>query len=245
MPANGTPNGEGTVDHHRGERRSEQRVHMSEAAALLGECKDAVRLQVKRGTLPSERSADGRVYVWVNVNPYADPDGVCPEAQAETWWTLIDELRDRVHSLEESIRENWRIIAALTSRIPQLPAADASRATEPREAPTGPTEQPGRWNRSRPARVHERAHRGPGVVGCSGDELSDETVGCQDHEKVEKHRERLRRRAPMTGPPQEELREAPSSGAEPSEGEDLWLRGKDAQPLVEKRSSWWWRMFRE
>ncbi|HEY6713428.1 MAG TPA: hypothetical protein VI055_14300 [Rubrobacter sp.] len=191
MPANGTPNGEGTVDHHRGERRSEQRVHMSEAAALLGECKDAVRLQVKRGTLPSERSADGRVYMWVNVNPYADPDGVCPEAS------------------------------------------------------TGPTERPGRWNRSRPARVHKRAHRGPGVVGCSGDELSDETVGCQDHEKVEKHRERPRRRAPMTGPPQEELREAPSSGAEPSEGEDLWLRGKDAQPLVEKRRSWWWRMFRE
>ena len=137
MPANGTPNGEGTVDHHRGERRSEQRVHMSEAAALLGECKDAVRLQVKRGTLPSERSADGRVYVWVNVNPYADPDGVCPEAQAETWWTLIDELRDRVRSLEESNRENRRIIAALTQRIPEL---EAPASPEARESPEMPSE---------------------------------------------------------------------------------------------------------
>jgi predicted phage gp36 major capsid-like protein len=35
---------------------------------------------------------------------------------------LVDELRDRVRALEEANRENRRIIAALTSRIPQLEA---------------------------------------------------------------------------------------------------------------------------
>ena len=43
--------------------------------------------------------------------------------------------------------------------------------------------------------------------------------------------------------PPQELRETPPSGAEPSEGEELWLDGKDAQPPVEKRPSWWRRMF--
>jgi hypothetical protein len=63
----------GTVTDHRGERRTERRVHLSEAASLLGVSKDAVRMRVKRGTLRSEKGADGRVYVWVNDNPDADP----------------------------------------------------------------------------------------------------------------------------------------------------------------------------
>jgi hypothetical protein len=77
---------------------------------------------------------------------------------------------------------------------------------------------------------------------CSGDDMSDDTGDCRDHEKVEKAREKLRRRAPMTEPSQE-LRETPPSGAEPSEGEEVWLNGKDAQPPAEKRRSWWRRTF--
>jgi hypothetical protein len=76
--------------------------------------------------------------------------------------------------------------------------------------------------------------------------MSDDTGGYRDHEKVEieKAREELRRRAPITEPPQE-LRETPPSGAEPSEGEEDWLNGKDAQPPAEKRRlrQWWRRMF--
>ena len=130
MPANGILNGEGTVNDPSGERRSEHRVHLSEAAALLGVSKDAVRMRVKRGTLPSEKGEDGRVYVWVNDNPDGDPNTVPPEPQVEAWRELLDELRDRVRSLEESNRENRRIIAALTSRIPALEA--------PPEAPQSP-----------------------------------------------------------------------------------------------------------
>jgi hypothetical protein len=121
------------VDDHRGERRSERRVHLSDAAELLGVSKDAVRMRVKRGTLRSEKGEDGRVYVWVNVNPNGDPNTVHPQGEAEAWRELIDELHDRVRSLEEANRENRRIIAALTQRIPEI--------EPPRETPS---ETPGR-----------------------------------------------------------------------------------------------------
>jgi hypothetical protein len=44
---------------------------------------------------------------------------------------LIAELRDRVRSLEEANRENRRIIAALTQRRPELPAAPETGLHEP------------------------------------------------------------------------------------------------------------------
>jgi hypothetical protein len=59
MPLNGTPNSEGTVDDHREDRRSEWRVHLGEAAEILGVSKDAVRMRVKRGTLRSEKGKEG------------------------------------------------------------------------------------------------------------------------------------------------------------------------------------------
>jgi hypothetical protein len=127
MPANGSLNKEGTVTNHRGERRPERRVHLSEAASLLGVSKDAVRMRVKRGTLRSEKGENGRVYVWVNVNPDDSANTVHPEPQVDAWRELIGELRDRVRSLEEANRENRRIIAALTQRIPELEAPSDER----------------------------------------------------------------------------------------------------------------------
>jgi hypothetical protein len=128
------------VEDHRQERRSERRVHLSEAAEILGVSKDAVRMRVKRGTLRSEKGEDGRVYVWVNVMPHADPNGgVPPQGEVDPYRELIEELRDRVRSLEDANRENRRIIAALTQRIPELDAP-----SEPRESPVTPTEAPER-----------------------------------------------------------------------------------------------------
>jgi excisionase family DNA binding protein len=128
MPPNGTPKAEDTVDDHRGERRPERRVHLSEAAELLGVSKDAVRMRVKRGTLRSEKGEDGRMYVRVNVNPDGDQHTVHLEPQVEVYRELIDELRDRVRSLEEANREHRRIIAALTQRIPELEAPASPEA---------------------------------------------------------------------------------------------------------------------
>ena len=52
---------------------------------------------------------------------------------------LIAELQDRVRSLEEANRENRRIIAALTSRIPAIEAP-----SEARESPETVEEEPER-----------------------------------------------------------------------------------------------------
>jgi hypothetical protein len=144
------------VDDHRGERRSERRVHLSEAAELLGVSKDAVRMRVKRGTLRSEKGENGRVYVWVNVNPDGDLNAVHPQGEGEAWRELIDELHDRVRSLEEANRENRRIIAALTSRIP---AIEAPASPEPSESPQSATVEP------------ERAERRSGTGGHQEDAL--------------------------------------------------------------------------
>ena len=165
MPPNGTPNAEGTVDDHRGERHQERRVHLSEAAEIMGVSKDAVRMRVKRGTLNSEKGEDGRVYVWVNVNPDADPNAVHPQGNVEAWRELIEELRDRVRSLEDANRENRRIIAALTQRIPEIEAPaspEAARMPQERPEEPGATETPGSAHAGseRPPDTAERPVRG-------------------------------------------------------------------------------------
>jgi hypothetical protein len=142
------PNAEGTVDDHRRERRPELRVHLSQAAEIMGVSKDAVRMRVKRGTMRSEKGEDGRVYVWVNVDPDGEPNTVHTEPQVAAWRELIEELRDRVRSLEDANRENRRIIAALTQRIPEIESPpreqEAPASPEPTGSPTAATEQSGR-----------------------------------------------------------------------------------------------------
>jgi hypothetical protein len=49
-----------------------------------------------------------------------------------------------VRSLEEANRENRRIIAALTQRIPAIEAPAEAPSQEPPESPAAATEQPGR-----------------------------------------------------------------------------------------------------
>ena len=73
MPLQKTPNAVGTGSEQRWERRPERRVHLGEVAEILGASKDAVRMRVKRGTLRSVKGEDGRLYVWMNVIPDADP----------------------------------------------------------------------------------------------------------------------------------------------------------------------------
>ena len=64
----------------------------------------------------------------------AQPTEAGPDYRDE----LLEELRDRVRSLEAANRENRRIIAALTSRIPQLEAPrDEPQAPESAASPEG------------------------------------------------------------------------------------------------------------
>jgi hypothetical protein len=91
-------------------------------------------MRVKRGTLSANKEG-GRLYVLLDIEPTTDRTG-----------ELIEELKGRVHSLEyqldqerEANRENRRIIAALTSRIPAIEAP-----SEARESPEASGEQQGR-----------------------------------------------------------------------------------------------------
>jgi hypothetical protein len=120
-----------------GEDQSATRRHVTvaEAAQVLDLSVEAVRGRIKRDTLAHEKASDGTVYVLLDVDqsqPVADQ----PTDRTDL---LIAELQDRVRSLEEANRENRRIIAALTSRIPQLEAP-----SETRESPETATVEPER-----------------------------------------------------------------------------------------------------
>ena len=101
---------------------NQQRLTVHDAARRLGVSEDAVRMRVKRGTLSSDKEG-GRLYVLLDIEPTTDRTD-----------ELIEELKGRVHSLEyqlgqerEANRENRRIIAALTSRIPAIEAPPDER----------------------------------------------------------------------------------------------------------------------
>jgi hypothetical protein len=142
-----------------------RRVDLRTAAALLGISSDAVRKRAKRGTMPHETGADGKLYVWVDTGEPTGETGAYPPGDSGALAReLADELRDRVQSLEnqldkerEASSELRRIIAAMTSRIPELQAPPAPRdapenAAPPRpgtDAPAGDTEPEKRswWRR--------------------------------------------------------------------------------------------------
>jgi hypothetical protein len=115
-------------------------VDLREAAELLGTTSEAIRKRAKRGTLDSETSEDGRLYVWVDARVDGDEDqvdGRVGDAEPEAKDALIarmaseiDHLREQLDEAHAANRENRRIIVVLVNRIPEL---------EPvRDAPPGP-----------------------------------------------------------------------------------------------------------
>jgi excisionase family DNA binding protein len=141
---------------HGGDRsRARRRLTVAQAADQLGVTVDAVRSRVKRGTIDYVREG-GRVYIMLGGDQGAtrhdqatDQDTDQPREDATGHRDdLVEELRDRVRALEEANRENRRIIAALTSRIPAIEspegAGEASDTPEPRSATEGQQEQSSR-----------------------------------------------------------------------------------------------------
>ena len=110
---------------------------MGQAADQLGISAEAVRGRIRRKTLQVEREG-GAVYVLLEGEPQgrttADQSRTTADQPDDRTDALIAELQDRVRSLEEANRENRRIIAALTQRIPAI-EAPASEATDARESP--------------------------------------------------------------------------------------------------------------
>jgi hypothetical protein len=145
MPSN-TQGLDGRLDV--GETRSEARATIQEAARIMGVSEGAIRKRVKRNTLRHDKDEAGRIYVYLaGTTPGATrgvdegiDEGIDEEPHPDSS-ALISEMRARIESLERQLeqanerdRENRRIIAALTSRIPELEA--------PREAPQEPSESP-------------------------------------------------------------------------------------------------------
>jgi len=108
---------------------------VSEAARVLGITEAAVRARISRGKLESEK-VENTVYVRLDsdITPVNSGDQSA----------LVEALRDQIGMLKQQLNieqaasaELRRIIAALTSRIPELEAPKQ----EPPEVPTEGTEQ--------------------------------------------------------------------------------------------------------
>ncbi len=108
----------------------ERRTTVSEAAEILGISAEAVRGRIRRGTIPVEREG-GTVYVLIEgterYRTTGDQSRTTDDQPDDRTDLLIAELQDRVRSLEEANRENRRIIAALTARIPAIEAPSDER----------------------------------------------------------------------------------------------------------------------
>jgi hypothetical protein len=116
---------------------TERRLTLQDAAQELGITPDALRQRIRRGHYHSTKE-DGRVYVYLNLDRTETEHDVQVESNA-----LISEIQARVQLLERELeraherdRENRRIIAALTQRIPELEAPP-----EPRESRETATEE--------------------------------------------------------------------------------------------------------
>jgi hypothetical protein len=120
-------------------RGAGRRYTQREAAEALGVSVEAVRKRVKRGTLASEKGADGRRYVYLD----AAPDASDPQAEGEGFSSpLVAEMRDRIESLESQLREerrandeNRRLLAAALERIPAIEAPASPGSPTASESP--------------------------------------------------------------------------------------------------------------
>ena len=142
-------------DRTRTNRATVRRVTVAEAARMLDLSTEAVRSRVQRGTLDSIK-VDGAVYVLL------DADQVRPSAARtddqtpliQSLQALVQSLQDQATNLREQLeqerranRENRRIIAALTQRIPQR-RPGPPEATEPEtQESTEPSESHSWWRR--------------------------------------------------------------------------------------------------
>jgi excisionase family DNA binding protein len=125
---------------------AQDRVTIQEAAQRLGVKEDAIRKRIQRGTLRHEKTQEGRVFVWVDAAPGATQDtardayrDVSHDALLTAKEETIAALREQLAQANERDRENRRIIAALTARIPAIEAPQ-----EARESPRTVEEEPER-----------------------------------------------------------------------------------------------------
>jgi DNA-binding Lrp family transcriptional regulator len=113
--------------------RDISRLTVPEAARQLGISPEAVRNRLSRGTLRSVKKS-GTVYVLLEADRTRHNADVPSDIPNDIPQALVGEMRGRIESLERQLeqanerdRENRRIIAALTSRIPAIEASQEAR----------------------------------------------------------------------------------------------------------------------
>jgi len=89
----------------------------------LGVTQSAVRQRIRRGSISWEKGEDDRTYVFISpdVTSARHVDKRSRDA------ALVEELRDRVRSLEEQIARRDAIMLSLTESLRQLEAPRAER----------------------------------------------------------------------------------------------------------------------
>jgi hypothetical protein len=139
------------------EGTTKRRYNVRDAAEVLGISPEAVRTRLSRGTLDSEREGR-RVYVLLEPDlTRHDRDRTDDQTRyVRSLEERVEHLRELLDGEREANRENRRIIAALTSRIPELESGPPSETPESPETPASaaappeakePTERRPWWRR--------------------------------------------------------------------------------------------------
>jgi hypothetical protein len=119
-----------------------RRVTVSEAADIIGISAEAVRMRIRRGTLPSERH-EGTVYVILDTDRTQRVGNVSVNVSGDRTDELLEALRGQVHDLRDQLQaerqghaEARRLLAAALERIPAIEApAETPEAPETVEEP--------------------------------------------------------------------------------------------------------------
>jgi len=185
----------------------DERLTLRQAAARLGVSESAIRKRVERGTLRSDKGADGRRYVYLDTGADTVADEGADTSATGERAALISELRAHNDTLREQLEaerqghaEARRLLAAALERIP--PQLEAPQ--EPPEDAETVEEAPSESGAEAEAEAHdeldtERARR----------EMAESTLqeGMAEQrrrrEEAERERDELRRQLYARREPQE------------------------------------------
>jgi hypothetical protein len=142
-----------------GDRRGVGRLTIQETARQLGVSEGAVRKRVNRGTLRSEKEADGRVYVYLDERDRRGADGRQDEGVDPNSNSLISQLRDEVAYLRDENRRKDEIIMQQAMTMRQLTAAPPQETTEAAETVEDVPEGAGPRSASEAGGAQEGARR--------------------------------------------------------------------------------------
>ncbi len=123
---------------------TDERLTLRHAATRLGVSESAIRKRVERGTLRSDKGADGRRYVYLDTGADTVTDEGADTSATGARDALISELRAHNDTLREQLEaerqahaEARRLLMAALERIPPPASLEA-----PRESPETVEEEP-------------------------------------------------------------------------------------------------------